>query len=68
MHAARCPSPTGRGGGTPAAQAGSTNGQRVRNTQPEGGSAGDGGSPARMIRATRRAGSSVGEADSKARV
>ena len=51
MQAARCPSPTTRGGGTPSAQAGSTQGQRVRNTQPEGGSAGDGGSPASRMRA-----------------
>ena len=41
-------------------------GQRVRNTQPDGGLAGLGGSPGRRMRLRRLAGSSSGTADSNA--
>ena len=44
-HATRCPGPMSRRSGFSPAQRASANGQRVRKTQPEGGSSGDGKSP-----------------------
>ena len=55
-------------GGIAAAQAGSAWRQRVRRTQPEGGSMGDGMSPCITIRWRFRAGSGSGAADSSASV
>ena len=49
IQAEKCPSPTVASGGTLAAQASIALGQRVRNTQPEGGFIGLGMSPSRMI-------------------
>ncbi len=54
--------------GTASAHAVTAIGQRVRNTQPDGGSDGLGGSPDSRIRDRRRAGSKLGTADSNARV
>jgi hypothetical protein len=50
MQAFRWPGATSVSGGTARAQSGIAQGQRVRNTQPEGGLAGLGCSPVRMIR------------------
>ena len=66
MQALKRPGATSRSGGTVAAQASIAYGQRVRNTQPEGGSTGLGMSPCSRRRSRRASGSGRGDAASSA--
>jgi len=66
MQATACSGPTGPNAGTAAAQAATAIAHRVRNTHPDGGSAGLGGSPGSNIRVRRRAASRLGAAESSA--
>ncbi len=63
---ARMQATPSRSGGTDDAQAGIASAQRVRNTQPDGGEDGLGGSPGSNIRPRRLDGSSLGTADKSA--
>src|SRR5690606_20928102 len=68
MQATGWPGETVSRGGTVVAQASMAKGQRVRKTQPDGGSSGLGMSPCRMTRSRRTVGSGIGAVDSSARV